>query len=68
MNYSFSFMAFVDGGSGCRCKKIKTPVRKKQVSHSPAAEQEGGRVAQQKRLCYLCISLKLLFLFLRFSR
>lgn len=32
MNYSFSFMAFVDGGSGCRCRKIKTSLRDKQVS------------------------------------
>lgn len=44
MNYSFSFMAFVDRGSGCQCKKIKTPLCEKL---SPSSMQEGGRVAQQ---------------------
>ncbi|KAK1886897.1 hypothetical protein KUDE01_030611, partial [Dissostichus eleginoides] len=42
MNYSFSFMAFVDGGSGCRCKKIKTLLHEKQVSspQQPSRREE----------------------------
>lgn len=52
MNYSFSFMAFVDGGSGCRCRKIKTSLRDKQVSLSLTAAQEGGRAARRVPGCH----------------
>lgn len=47
VNYSFSFMAFVDGGSGCQCKEIKTLGTQETSVLPPAAEQGGGRVAQQ---------------------
>lgn len=40
-------MAFVDGGSGCQCKEIKTLRTQETSVLPPAAEQEGGKVAQQ---------------------
>lgn len=50
-------MAFVDGGSGCQCKKIKNPSVRETSVLLPAAEQEGGRVAQQ--VCVTPLTLQL---------
>lgn len=58
MNYSFSFMAFVDGGSGCRRKKIKTPSARETSVLLPAAEQERGKSrATGPCHCFLTVQL-----------